>query len=311
MNIYEQQAKNKRFTWAVIAGFVVLFIFIGAMFDRYYANGIPVFTLIALGFAGASSYASYMHGDKMILSSSRAEALDPDDPMQRQWQNVIEEMSIASGLPLPKTYMIDDSDLNAFATGRDPENSSIAVTRGLLEKLNREELQAVAAHEMSHIRNYDTRLMLIISVLVGAIALLADWSSRSMFRSRRRSSRSSDGGGLILLAIWLVAAVLAPVISQIMAMFVSRRREYLADASGAELTRNPLAMASALEKIDGALGPTSSANQGNAHLWIADPKASSLGQREGWTADLFATHPPIARRISALKEMSYSGNVPQ
>jgi heat shock protein HtpX len=311
MNIYEQQAKNRRFTWAVIAAFVVLFIFIGAMFDLHYGIGMPLFSIIALAFAGGSSYMSFRYGDQMILRSSNAVPLDLDDPKQRQWQNVIEEMSIASGLPLPKAYIIDDPDLNAFATGRDPENSSIAVTKGLLEKLNREELQAVAAHEMSHIRNYDIRLMLIISVLVGAIALIASWASRSMFRSRSRSSRSSGSAGLIMLAIWLVTAILAPLISQILAMFVSRRREYLADASGAELTRNPLALASALEKIDSAMEPTSAAYQGNAHLWIADPKASSLGQREGWAADLFATHPPIAKRISALREMSYFGDAPQ
>ncbi|MFA5101338.1 MAG: M48 family metallopeptidase [Candidatus Omnitrophota bacterium] len=304
MNIYEQIAKNRRFTWLVVALFVSLFAFIGYLFDMYY-TGIPFFSLIALGAAGFSGFMSFQYGDRMILASSRAVPLDPEDLQQRQWQNVIEEMSIASGLPVPKTYIIDDQDPNAFATGRDPANSSIAVTKGLLDKLNREEQQAVAAHEMSHIRNYDIRLMLIISVLVGAIALIADWSSRSLFRSRRRDSRSGGSAAFILLAIWLVTAVLAPVISHILAMFVSRRREYLADASGAEITRNPLALASALEKIDMAATPTSSGNQGNAHLWISDPKGSSMGLRQGRIADLFATHPPIAGRIAALKEMAY------
>jgi heat shock protein HtpX len=310
MNIYEQQAKNKRFTWAVIAGFIVLFIFIGTMFDMVY-TGVPLFSIIALIAAGFSSYMSYLYGDKMVLFSSKAVSLDLDDPLQRQWQNIVEEMSIASGLPLPKTYIIDEKDPNAFATGRDPEHSSIAVTKGLLGRLNRDELQAVAAHEMSHIRNYDIRLMLVISVLVGAIALIADWTWRSLFRSRRRDSRSSGNAGLILLVIWVVTAILAPIISQMMAMFVSRRREYLADASGAELTRNPLALASALEKIDSAVEPTASAYQGNAHLWICDPKGTSMGLREGWAAELFATHPPIARRISALKAMAYFRDAPQ
>jgi heat shock protein HtpX len=304
MNIYEQAAKNKRFTWAVIALFVLLFVFIGSLFDMYY-TGMPFYSLIALGVAGFSSFMSFQQGDKMVLASSRAVPLDLSDPQQTQWQNVIEEMSIASGVPVPKTYIIDDEDPNAFATGRDPEHSSIAVTKGLLDKLNREEQQAVAGHEMSHIKNYDIRLMLIISVLVGAIALIADWSSRSLFRSRRRDSRGSGNAGLILLVIWVVTAILAPLVSQILAMFVSRRREYLADASGAEMTRNPLALANALEKIDMAAEPTSAGNQGNAHLWISDPKGSSMGLRQGWAADLFATHPPIASRISALKEMAY------
>ncbi|MCU0651289.1 MAG: M48 family metalloprotease, partial [Candidatus Omnitrophica bacterium] len=147
------------------------------------------------------------------------------------------------------------------------------------------------------------------SVLVGALALISDWASRSMFRSKRRSSRSEGGAGVILILIWLVTVVLAPLVSQLLAMLVSRSREYLADASGAELTRNPMALVSALEKIDGAAGPTANAYQGNAHLWIADPKGASMGLREGRVADLMATHPPIARRISALKAMSYLGDV--
>jgi heat shock protein HtpX len=310
MNIYEQITKNRRFTWVVIALFAALFIFVGSMFDLYY-TGKPIFSFIALGVAACSSYISFLYGDRMVLASSRAVSLDLNDLKQKQWQNVVEETSIASGLPLPKTYVIDDTDPNAFATGRDPQHSSLAVTKGLLEKLNRQELQAVAAHEMSHIRNYDIRLMLIISVLVGAIALIADWSRRSLFGSRRRSSRNNGSAGLILLVLWLITAVLAPIISQMLAMFVSRRREYLADASGAELTRNPLALASALEKISNSVGPTAAAYQGNAHLWICDPKASRMGLREGWAADLFATHPPVAKRISALKEMAYMGSAPQ
>jgi heat shock protein HtpX len=218
---------------------------------------------------------------------------------------VVEEMSIAAGIPLPKTYVIDDPDPNAFATGRNPEHASIVVTRGLLDTLDRDELQGVAAHEMSHIRNFDIRLMLILAVLIGSIALIADWATRGFFRGRRSSRRNEGAAGLIILVIWLFATILAPILSHIMAMFVSRKREYLADASGAELTRNPLALASALEKIDARVEPTRSIHRGTAHLCIADPKGSAIGLREGRVADLFATHPPIKKRIEALRQMGY------
>jgi len=309
MNIYEQIAGNRRATWIIVSIFILFFLFAGLGFDVYYGAGVPVFTIIALLIGGISGYCSYHYGDKLILSSTHARPLDLNDPKQKQWQNVVEEMSIASGIPLPKTYIIDDPDPNAFATGRNPEHSSIVVTRGLLDTLNRDELQAVASHEMSHIRNFDIRLMLLIAVLVGSVALIADWARRGLFyRSERRSSRRGEGGGgaaLIILAIWLITVILAPILSQIMAMFVSRRREYLADASGAELTRNPLALASALEKISARVEPTRSINQGTAHLCICDPKGSKMGLKEGWSADLFATHPPINKRIEALKHMAY------
>lgn len=313
-NIYNQIKTNRHSTYFIIIIVVSFFLFIGLGFDRYYGGGykMPIFTAAALIFGLLVSYASYMHGDKLILTSTHARPLDLNDPKENQWHNVVGEMSIASGIPMPATYIIEDPDPNAFATGRDPNHSSIAVTRGLLDTLNRDELQAVAAHEMSHVKNYDIRLMLMVAVMVGAIALIADWARRGMFYGRRRSSGSSGGkteGGaaIIVLAIWLVAVILAPILSQIMAMFVSRRREYLADASGAELTRNPLALASALEKIESAVEPTRSINQGTAHLCIADPKGRTLNSKDGWFADLFATHPPINKRIEALKHMAYVG----
>ena len=293
----------------MIAVFVAFFLFIGLGFDFYYGAGLPlpIGTTIACLFGLISSYGSFYYGDKVILSSSHAQPLDTNDAVQKQWQNVVEEMSIAAGIPLPKTYWIDDPDPNAFATGRDPEHASIVVTKGLLGTLNRDELQGVAAHEMSHIKNLDIRLMLLLAVLVGAVALIADWTGRSMWRNSRRSrSESGSGAGLVLLVLWLVTVILAPLFSQMMALCVSRRREYLADATGAELTRNPLALASALEKIDASAGPTRSINQGTAHLCIADPKAHPLGASEGRVADLFATHPPIQRRIEALKKMAYT-----
>jgi heat shock protein HtpX len=307
MNIYEQISRNQRATWGLISIFLAFFLLMGLGLDYYYGYiGVPFFTLLALLVALVSSYGGYYYGDKLVLSSTHARELDLSDPKQQQWQNVVEEMSLAAGIPLPKTYIIDDPDPNAFATGRNPKHSSIVVTRGLLDVLNREELQAVASHEMSHIRNLDIRLMLMIAVLVGSVALLADWARRSLFYRGSRRSRDREGGvAFIILAIWLVTVILAPILSQIMAMFVSRRREYLADASGAELTRNPLSLVSALEKIERRLEPTSSINQGTAHLCIADPKGSSLGLKEGWSAELFSTHPPMAKRIATLKQMAY------
>jgi heat shock protein HtpX len=310
MNIYEQALHNRRATWITLTIFILFFLAMGSGFDFYFGVGpkTPFFTIIALAIGGVSSYVGFRYGDKLILSSTRARELDLLDPKQKQWQNVVEEMSIASGIPLPKTFIIDDPDPNAFATGRGPDNSSIVVTKGLLEALSRDELQGVAAHEMSHIKNFDIRLMLLLAVLVGSIALVSDWARRSLFYGqRRRSSKEGGSGGiaLIILAIWLIAVILAPLISQLLAMFVSRKREYLADASGAELTRNPLALASALEKIDARFEPTRSINQGTAHLCICDPKGSALGAREGRVADLFSTHPPINKRIEALKQMAY------
>ncbi|OGW84597.1 MAG: hypothetical protein A2987_05770 [Omnitrophica bacterium RIFCSPLOWO2_01_FULL_45_10] len=311
MNIYEQIQKNRRATWFIVTIFIALFLFIGLGLDRFYGEGInaPVFTTLAVFVAIVSSYSGYRYGDRVILSSTKARELNLNDPKEKQWQNVVDEMSIASGISRPKTFIINDSDPNAFATGRDPDHASIAVTRGLLDALNRDELQAVASHEMSHIKNYDIRLMLIIAVLVGSIALLGDWASRSLFYGRRRERKSEGGGAgaLIILAIWLITVILSPILSQIMAMFVSRRREYLADASGAELTRNPIALASALEKIESCAEPTRSINQGTAHLCIADPKGSSVNLKEGAVWDLLATHPPIAKRIERLKGMAYTG----
>lgn len=311
MNIYEQKRKNVRTSMVIVALFILFFLFLGLGIDYFYGGGVqvPLFTIIAFLFAGAASYAAYRNGDKLILRSTHSRELDLSNLKERQWQNVVEEMSISAGIPLPKTYIIDDPDPNAFATGRDPQHASIAVTTGLLNALNRDELQAVASHEMSHIRNFDIRLMLLVAVLVGSIALISDWAARALFGGgRRRDSRSGKAEGsaaLIILAIWLVAVILAPLLSQLMAMCVSREREYLADASGAELTRNPIALANALEKISSYTAPTRSINRGTAHLCIEDPRGRAINSKENWIADLFATHPPIHKRIEALKQMGY------
>ena len=190
----------------------------------------------------------------------------------------------------------------------------IAITTGLLDKLNREELQAVVAHEISHIKNYDTRLMTVIAALVGGIALLSEWAKRGFWfssKSVRKSKFGKGGAGALLLIIWLVAVILAPIIAQILAMLVSRKREFLADASGAELTRNPLALAEALKKIEFSAEPTRSISYGTAHLCIIDPLGRRLNNKEGIVAEIFSSHPPVVKRISALREMAYRYTVPK
>ncbi len=220
-------------------------------------------------------------------------------------------MAIAAGVPPPRAYIIPDEDPNAFATGRDPAHASIAITEGLLRVLPREELQGVVAHEMAHIRNLDIRLMTVVAALVGMLVLVSDWGMRVMrFGGGRGGSsrRSKDGGGgaaAIVFVVWLVAVILAPFLGQLMAMAVSRSREYLADATGAQLTRNPLGLARALETIENAAAPTKSIKRGTAHLCISDPLGRRLDDREGRFADLFATHPPMRKRIEALKKMAY------
>ena len=246
------------------------------------------------------------------IEELEAAATDADKLKYRQLENVVDEMTIAAGIPRPKVYVVPDPDPNAFATGRDPEHASLAVTRGLLDTLDRDELQGVVAHEMSHIRNLDVRVMTLVAALVGGVALLADWAGRGMMwgGGRRRNDDEGSGGGaagIIFFVIWLVAIVLAPIIAQALAMMVSRQREYLADASGAELTRNPMGLANALEKIDEAVAPTESINRGTAHLCIADPLGRSMNLKEGAWANLFASHPPMAARIAALKAMAFQG----
>lgn len=304
--------------------FVAFLLFLGYGFDRFYVGngevGFPIGTLAALGFGSVSAFTTYFSGDRAVLASTGAVPIDRALPLGgtehdtlklRQLDNVIEEMSIAAGLPKPKVYVIPDPDPNAFATGRDPEHASIAVTQGLLDAVTRDELQGVVAHELSHVRNLDIRLMTVIAAMVGTIALLSDWAGRGLRygsaggRGGKGRSKSKGGAAIILLVIWIVAIVLAPVVGQMLAMMVSRRREYLADASGAELTRNPLALARALEKIDLAHTPTESVKRGTAHLCIADPLGRTLGLRQGWLPDLLASHPPMENRITALRQMGF------
>lgn len=330
MNFLEQQRSNRRRTWAVMLVFIALALVIGAGFDFFMFGAseggvfVPVGSAAALAIASGSASLSYFAGDRAVLRSTQAIPLDTaltnagDDMRLKltQLRNVVDEMAIASGLPAPKVFVVPDPDANAFATGRDPEHASIAVTEGLLTSLNREQLQGVVAHEMSHIRNYDIRLMTVIAALAGAIALLSDWAGRmgrvagGTRRSSGRGGRGKDGGGaivLVFLVVWLLLILLAPLLGRLLAMAVSRQREYLADASAAELTRNPGALADALETIEGMVGPTKLVHQGSAHLCIADPLERRIDNREGRWADWLATHPPMRRRVELLRGMSYAG----
>ncbi|NLO92176.1 MAG: M48 family metallopeptidase [Elusimicrobia bacterium] len=333
MNIYEQQSDNKRMTWLIVSAFVFFFLLIGFGFDVFvlgtrmgpsaqadleYAaynghsrpaplnrTGFPIGTAVALIAGAVMVFNSSSNGPRMVLQSSGAFPADPNNPKHRQFLNVLEEMHIASGLPMPKAFVIPDPDPNAFATGFSPDNSYVAVTEGLLDSLNREELQGVVAHEMSHIRNLDIRLMTMVAALAGAILLISDFALR-MGGMRRGSSRDGGGKGNALgLILWLVVLILAPLITNLMAMAISRRREYLADASAAELTRNPMGLASALEKIRSASSPTRSIRQGVAHMCIEDPRGAAAEDGSGFFADLFSTHPPVAKRIEALRAMAY------
>lgn len=319
MDLYSQQLRNQRMTWLLMAGFVVLFLLVGLLLD--YGGELdtvsrggawtwtwPLYSSAAVALSVGGSAWAFFAGDRMILGSVGARPVDPEVPAERQLMHVVEEMALATGLPVPRVYLLPDTDPNAFATGRSPEVASIGVTEGLLGILDRAELQAVVAHELGHVRNLDIRLMMVVSVLLGAIALLSDMATRRTYyrHARRRDDRS--GGGLwVLLA--LLVAVLAPLVARIVAMAVSRTREYEADRSAAEYTRNPLALASALEKLAAHAAPTRVATQGTAHLFMVDPKGLALNEEEGALVSLFATHPPIAKRIERLRRMGYAGEV--
>jgi heat shock protein HtpX len=316
-NIYELQAANRRNTFLVMAAFVLFIGLLGLGFDVFMLGfpgtemgiNIPVVTIIALVFGCISAFWSLQRGATSILASSTAVPIVEGDPRYQQLVNVVDEMAIASGLPRPALYLVPDPDPNAFATGKDPGHAAIAVTQGLLDQLNRDELQGVIAHEMSHVRNYDIRLMTVVAALIGAVALLWEFGMRSMryggMGGKKSSSDRKGSGNAIFLVIWLIVLILAPLISRMLAMAVSRQREYLADASGAELTRNPAALASALDKINAALEPTRAIKKGTAHLCIVDPLGAAANDREGFLADLFATHPPMKNRITLLKAMAF------
>jgi heat shock protein HtpX len=328
LNLFEQQAKNRRQTAAWVVLFVLFFAWLGFGGDAVLYFGsldelgqahytVPWIGVAVTVIASLVAWNSWSRGPKRILWSTGAvELTAPHSLEEKQLLNVVEEMAIAAGLPRPRVYVVNDPDPNAFATGHGPETAALAVTSGLLQTLGREELQGVVGHEMAHIRNLDVRLMTMVAALVGVIVLLSDGMGR-MFRAdggrgvgALLGGRGKKGGGagavaLVLLVLWLITLILAPLITRLMAMAISRNREYLADATSAQLTRNPAALAAALQKIDAADTPTSSIKGGAAHLCIADPLGRSANLKEGRLADLFGTHPPMAKRIKILRGMSY------
>jgi heat shock protein HtpX len=262
---------------------------------------VPIATLSALIFATVTTLTAYNFGGNLILSSVGAAKLDIEIPEHRELHNVVTEMALASGCPMPKVFVVFDPAPNAFATGPDEKSSSICVTTGLLALLNREETQGVVAHEMAHIRNNDTLVMMLVSVLLGGVALLADWAQRSFYSSRH--GRRAGGSYLVVIPLLLLVAF-SPLISRLLAMAVSRQREYLADATAVGFTRNPLGLAHALEKIRDAGIPFQRATRGTAHLFIANPLKRRLDDRDGRVANLLSTHPPINRRIMLLYQMA-------
>ena len=322
----QQEANRRRSTWLVV-GFILFFAWVGfggdiafalltadAAPDAYH-HTIPLIGIVTTCVAAGICWYSWRHGPERVLWSTGAwEIVEAATPEHRQLVNVVEEMAIASGLPRPRVFVVPDPDPNAFATGRDAGSASIAVTEGLLAALSRDELQAVVAHEMAHIRNLDVRLMTLLAAMVGAIALMSDGMGRMLRAGRhvggsggRRSGGKGGGNplGLVVLVLWVLTLIIAPIVARILAMSVSRKREFLADATGAQFTRNPLALASALEKLAAATTATRAITQGAAHLCIVDPAPGALAAREGFLADMFTSHPPITQRIIRLRGMGY------
>lgn len=300
INFYEQIEANKTRTWVIMAIFIAVITVSAYVFGEASGYG-SSWVVAALVFSSISSLVSYFAGDQIVLAISGAKEADPKTDFELY--SVVENLSLGTGLPKPKIYKIEDTAPNAFASGRDPQHAIVCVTTGLLQKLNRSELEGVIAHELSHIRNYDIRLMLIVTLLVGTVTLLADWFTRSMWWGGGRRERKEGKGqlGMILLLVGLLLAALSPIIAKLMQMALSRQREYLADASAAEITRQPSALASALEKLAKDREPLEAANKATAHLYVVNPfKDKDVG---GWFVGLFQTHPPIEERIQRLEAM--------
>lgn len=297
--MYNQIAENKRNSWLLVILVTAVLVALGYVIGEYWGTGYGgiVFALII---AAVFALATYYGGGRMILALSRARRIEKRD--HPQLFNVVEELSIAAGIPMPKVYIIEDAAPNAFATGRDPAHAAVAITTGLLEKLSRDELQGVMAHELSHVQNRDILFAMMVGVMVGSIALIGDFFLRSLIFGggrRRRGGGGKGGGGGPLMLVALVLAILAPIFAKMLQLAVSRQREYLADASAARLTRYPEGLASALEKIAGDRAPLQAANRATQHLYIVNP----LKPLEKSAGSLFSTHPPLGERVARLRSM--------
>jgi len=296
MTLYTQAESNIRKTWLLLIAFLIFIIALGLLFSYLLDNSI--FLILAVIIALLQSFFAYWYSDKIVLAMTKAKPIEKKD--NPELYRIVENLCIAAGLPLPKIYIIREQQPNAFATGRDQNRAVIAVTQGLLEKLERPELEGVIAHELSHIGNKDMLLGTVIVILIGIIALISNWFLRiSFWGGTRRDSRNSSG--LILMILGIIAAILAPIAATLIRFAISRKREFLADASGALLTRYPEGLAKALEKISADPNPMRAANNSTAHLFIASPFRGK--QSKSWFTKLFMTHPPVEERISALRGM--------
>ncbi|OGY41276.1 MAG: zinc metalloprotease HtpX [Candidatus Buchananbacteria bacterium RBG_13_39_9] len=293
--MYNQIDSNKRKTVILIIIFIAFILIIG-WFYGYLTDGGYSGVILALIVSLAMASFSYFGGDKLALATAGAkEIAKQDNPYVYR---LVENLCITAGLPPPKVYIIPDPNINAFATGRDPQHASVAITQGAIDKLENEELEGVIAHELSHIKNFDIRLMMVVIVLVGIIALISDWMLRGFFWNK---SDRDKGGAAVLIIVGIVLAILSPLIAQLIQLAVSRKREYLADADGSLLTRYPQGLANALEKINQEnIQPLRRANNATAHLYIANP----FGQTKKFLSKLFSTHPPIEDRITRLRQMA-------
>jgi heat shock protein HtpX len=304
----DRVAVNRRNSLFLIAAFLAFVAVFGYVIG-YAWIGDPMGALFGLALAFVvgivSGLATYYGGDRLMLTASRAKEITHDDAPVLF--NVVEEMAIAAGLPVPKVYIIDDSAPNAFATGRDPEHASIAVTSGLLKKLDRDELQGVIAHEMSHVGNFDIRYAMLVGILVGTTVLISDFFLRGLWFGGGRGGRREGGGQaqIIMLVVAILLAILAPLFARLLQLSISRQREYLADATAVQLTRNPKGLADALQKISGDREVLEAANRATAHLYIVNP----IKKFEKRARGLFSTHPPIEERIKILRQMETGGIV--
>ncbi|MGE0433121.1 MAG: M48 family metallopeptidase [Planctomycetota bacterium] len=311
VNFREEQAKNIRRTWVLIILLVTLAVLCGYAFGRGLAGSHEA-GLIGVGigatFGVVMTLVAVYAGGSMVLAFSRAHELTSvTDDDERRLTNAVEEMAIASGLPRPRIFLIETEACNAFACGRNPRNAAVAATRGLIKKLDRNELQAVIGHEMGHIRNYDILFTVVVAIMVGVIVMMADMFRNALWyggAGRHSSSNSKDNSQMVWLLIGILLSILAPLFAMMLQYAVSREREYLADATSVELTRNPNALASALEKVAGSvhLGGHALDNRGLAHLYIVNP----IKGASGTTDSVFATHPPMQKRIERLRAMAHS-----
>ena len=299
--MYSDIKSNKIKTGFIVSLFIIVIAlivyYVSMAFDLGYMS-----IIIAMIFSIGSAWASYYYSDRIVLSINKAKPAT-----QEQYQklnNILDGLMISSGLEnRPKLYVVDDPQPNAFATGRNPQNSVICVTTGLLEKLDYYELEGVIAHELSHIKNYDIRLSAVVSVMVGFMVILTDWVSRALFWGRGRDNDDNNSGNPILMIIGLICLLLAPIFGQLMQLALSRRREYLADASAVELTRNPDGMISALQKLDSDPNELKTANNSTAHMYIVSPFKSNLKNGGKKKTSLFSTHPSIDDRIEAIRNL--------